>query len=73
VKGLAELTAENDALVARAEAKRKASLRRLKQRIANVTSDVVGDRDGFMRAVTRRDINAAIDEWDAAERRKGSR
>ena len=67
MKGLLELQAENDAAVARAEAKRKASLRRLKQRIANINwkherlPDMVGD------------INAAIDAWDAAERKRGAR
>lgn len=68
--GLHEIQQENDAFVARAEAKRKASLRRLKQRIA---------RRGFMVAdptecvVRIEDVNAAIAEWDAAERRRGAR
>ena len=67
MKGLVELTAEN--LVARAEAKRKASLRRLKQRIANIAYFVHYQSGRDM----RRDINAAIDAWDAAERKRGMR
>jgi hypothetical protein len=70
VKGLAELTAENDALVKRAEAKRKASLRRLKQRIANAGFMVA---DPTERVVRVADVNAAIADWDAAERKRGAR
>jgi hypothetical protein len=68
MKGLLELQAENDAAVARAEAKRTASLRRLKQRIANLIHPIT-----LSTSPLRRDINAAIDAWDAAERKRGAR
>ena len=67
MKGLAELTAENAALVARAVAARKASLRRLKQRIANLTHS---PHLGTSRREMRKQINAAVDAWDAAEQRR---
>ena len=65
VKGLTELTAENDALVAKAEARAAASLRRLKQRVAACIS---WDSD-----LVRRDVREAIDAWDRAERKRGAR
>lgn len=70
MRGLAELTRENDALVARAATRRDASLRRLKQRIANLTHS---PHLGTSRRDMRRQINAAIDAWDAGERKRGER
>lgn len=63
MKGLAELQAENDALVSRAEAKQRASLRRLKQRIARV---MWRPEDRRYRSSAFR----AIDEWAAKERKR---
>lgn len=62
MKGLLELTAENDAIMARAEAKRRASIRRLKARIARIFIDEVTTYDRIYRA---------IDAWHAAEKRRG--
>lgn len=71
MKGLAELTAENDELVARAETKRKGSLRRLKQRIQNILTKY--PLYGADRGDAVSDIGLAIEEWDAAERKRGAR
>jgi hypothetical protein len=69
MRSLSEIVADNDAAVTRAEAKRKASLRRLKQRIANAAwmfTPELGD-------AVRRKLNKAIDAWDAAEQKRGAR
>jgi hypothetical protein len=70
VKGLLEIQRDNDAAVARAESKRTASLRRLKQRIANLTHS---PHLGTSRRDMRRQINATIDAWAAAEEKRGGR
>lgn len=64
MKGLAELIAENDELVRRADKRRAASIRRLKQRIARIFIDEVTTYDR---------IYAAIDRWYAAEQKRGAR
>lgn len=69
-EGLAELTAENDALVARAEAKRKASLRRLQRRIRTQISGW-GGQDPKADRNLMTFVNHAIREWDKAERKRG--
>ncbi len=62
MKGLSELIAENDALVAKRDAARAASFRRLKQRLGRwLWSD----------KVMRRRIYEAVDEWVKCEQRKG--
>lgn len=66
MKGLAELTAENNALIERADKRRAASIRRLKQRIARASYMFNRMTDGRV----RREINACIDAWYAAETRK---
>jgi hypothetical protein len=70
VKGLAEMTAENDVLVARARKRETDSLKRLKQRIARVSwqFDYVKDV-----AAMRRKINECIDQWHEAEQKRGAR
>ncbi len=69
MKGLAEMTAENDALVRHAEARRRRAIRNLKARVARVLQNPpVG---GPVSSFTRRDVYRAIDEWFAAERSNG--
>ena len=67
MRGLSEIVADNAAIEKQLAARRKASLRRLKQRIANMlhgAESVVWIRSA---------VNQAIDAWDAAERKRGLR
>lgn len=68
MKGISEIVAENDAIIARIRKREAASLKRLKQRIARIVYDPLKPA-----RFVRRDINEAIDEWHAAERKRGSR
>lgn len=70
MKGLAELTAENDALVRRAEERENAKYRRLKQRIARLTRS---PHLAVSRRVMREQLNAAIDAWRKAEAMRGGK
>lgn len=72
MKGLAELTAENDALVRCAQEREDAKYRRLKQRIARV-SWRFGCAGDLTAAQARKRINAAIDAWRKAEAKRGGR
>lgn len=67
MKGLAELTAENDAIVARAEKRRADSIKRLKARIRRK----VFSRGRFLVDFGLDHIYTAIDAWHAAEKRRG--
>lgn len=66
MRGLSEIVADNFVIEARLEAKRKASLKRLKSRLARYLR--VGN-DKWLRS----SIYAAIAAWDAAERKRGAR
>lgn len=63
MKGLAEIQAENDAIIERVRENEKASIRRLKKRIARVLWRLEDHR-------YRVSAFQAIDEWHAAERRR---
>jgi hypothetical protein len=62
MKGLLEIQAENAEIDKRIADKRKASLRRLKQRIARI---IAWDAPGV-----RRQVNEAIDAWAEREARR---
>jgi hypothetical protein len=68
MKGLAEMTAENNALVGRARVREAGRLKRLKQRLARFLYDPLKPA-----RFVRRDVNAAIDAWHRAEQKRGGR
>ena len=67
MKGLAEMIAENDAIVARARKRERDAIRRLKQRVARIF------RGWHGAGVLHRDVTAAIDAWHAAEQKRAGR
>lgn len=67
MKSIAEYEVENAAAVAKYESKRRAALRRLKQRIANM----LNSSTLYTGAEARQRVNVALEAWAEKERRRG--